>query len=252
MIRGFYYSNIWYSEDEDTRIMERQKIVAIVPAYNEAPNIGQVLDVLVNTPVINEIVVVDDGSTDNLAQIVSQYPGVTLLVNKLNRGKAYSMERGVSATTAPIIFFCDADLRALTPTIVKSIVDPVRKGSYDMFIGIRNNVMQKTVKLIAINSGERAMTRQFWKQVPNRFKHRYRIEAGLNHVARLKGNKVGWRRFPYYQTLKEKKYGLLKGTVYRWKMNADVGVAYGLSAIENGQQIKEKAKDIKEKLFKRR
>jgi len=209
----------------------RPRVAAIVPAYNEAANIGRVLQVLNATPELDEIIAVDDGSSDQTSAEVRKFPRVTLLRNDPNQGKAQSMQRGVSATTADILFFCDADLHGLTPQSVAQIIRPVAQGHFDMFIGIRNNRMQKAVQLFAVNSGERAVSRNLWEKLPAQFKHRYRIEAGLNHIARRWGRGYGWRQFDYYQTLKEQKYGFVRGTALRWWMNLDVGYAYLLAIL---------------------
>ncbi len=102
-----------------------QTVAAIVPAYNESENITRVLDVLVKTEIIDEIIVVDDGSSDNTCEVVSQYGEVKLLLNGTNHGKAYSMQKGVDHAKAEIIFFCDADLRDFSPEIATAIIDPV-------------------------------------------------------------------------------------------------------------------------------
>ena len=205
---------------------KQERIAAIVPAYNEGPRIASVLKALVDLPLLDQIIVVDDGSTDDTFQVASKFKKVMVLRNHKNRGKAYSMERGVKATDASIIFFCDADLKGLTPAIVEQIIKPVLNREYDMFIGVRNNVSQKAVKLAALNSGERALRRELWDKVPKEFKYRYRIEVGLNHIAKIKGNGYGWQKFNYYQTLKEKKYGFVEGTILRWRMNINVVWAY--------------------------
>jgi len=177
--------------------------------------------------------VVDDGSTDKTPEAVKNFGQVKLLRNNKNKGKAYSMQRGMDATKADIIFFCDADLKGLTPSMVEQIIQPVINQKYDMYIGLRNNVMQKAVNLFALNSGERALTRALWEKLPENFKYRYRIEAGLNFIARKRGRGYGWQKFDYYQTLKEKKYGIIKGTILRWWMNFDVGCAYALAIVQN-------------------
>jgi len=207
------------------------KIVAIVPAYNEAATIHRVLTVLRQTPLLDEIIVVDDGSTDDTAKVVQNFASVTLLRNVGNKGKGYSMQKGVAATNAGIIFFCDADLKQLTPEIVQSIIEPVQQGEYAMYIGVRNNMLQKAVTLFALNSGERALRREVWESLPERFKYRYRIEAGLNFIATKKHGGYGWKKFEYYQTLKEKKYGFVQGTFLRWWMNFDVMYAFALSML---------------------
>lgn len=146
-------------------------------------------------------------------------------------GKGYSMQKGINSTDADIIFFCDADLKGLTPEIVENIIKPVIKERYKMYIGIRNNVMQKTITLFALNSGERALRREVWDSLPENFKYRYRIEAGLNFIAKTKYGGYGWEKFDYYQTIKEKKYGIVNGTLLRWWMNFDVMYAYIFSII---------------------
>ncbi|PJA10730.1 hypothetical protein COX67_03445, partial [Candidatus Falkowbacteria bacterium CG_4_10_14_0_2_um_filter_36_22] len=210
-----------------------KRVAAIIPAYNEGNNIADVLSVLSRTKILNEIIVVDDGSTDKTPEAVKNFGQVKLLRNNKNKGKAYSMQRGMDATKADIIFFCDADLKGLTPSMVEQIIQPVINQKYDMYIGLRNNVMQKAVNLFALNSGERALTRALWEKLPENFKYRYRIEAGLNFIARKRGRGYGWQKFDYYQTLKEKKYGIIKGTILRWWMNFDVGCAYALAIVQN-------------------
>lgn len=205
---------------------QKEKITAIIPAYNEASRIGAVLRVITVSSIINDIVVVDDGSTDNTENEVRKFKNVRYLKNNSNLGKAQSLEIGVKSTNADILFFCDADLIGLTSEIVQSIVTPVLSRQFDMFIGLRSNIMQKTVHLFAINSGERALTREVWEKLPKYFKYKYRVEAGLNYYVNKYFSGYGYKTFDYSQPIKEKKYGFIKGTYLRWKMNLDVLSAY--------------------------
>jgi len=225
-------------------IVEKPKVAAVVPAYNESANIERVLKVLIQTQMLDEIIVIDDGSTDNTVEIVSKFNQVKLFINSENRGKAYSMNLGVEKTTADIIFFCDADLHGLTPEIIENIINPVAKNKFAMFIGIRNNVMQKMVTLFAINSGERAIRREVWGYMAECFKYRYRVEAGLNFTVQKYFGGYGSKKFDYYQTLKEKKYGFWRGSFLRWWMNIDVGYAY-LIAIVSGLRKKRQPETYK-------
>ncbi len=207
---------------------QKIKIAAIVPAYNEEAHIVDVLKVLTNSDLLNEIIVIDDGSTDHTAQKVRQFENIKFLQNSQNQGKAQAMQKGFEQTDAEIIFFCDADLQGLTVEIVSEIISPVIDGQYDMFIGLRNNVLQKMVKPFALNSGERALRREIWEKLPDKFKHSFRIEIGLNFIAKFQGNGYGSKRFDYYQTLKETKYGFFQGMLQRWRMNIDFSYAYWL------------------------
>ena len=104
-----------------------------------------------------------------------------------------------------------------------------------MFIAVRNNIMQKSIRWIALCSGERALTRTTWECLPPRFKHRFRVEVGLNHVAGRHGSGFGYAIMPVYQTVKEIKYGVLHGTVRRWWMIYDIFCALLLVGLCRGR-----------------
>jgi len=85
----------------------------VIPAYNEASviqaTIADVKKYLDLRGMIYEVIVVDDGSTDGTASIVRAMPGVTFIANEANRGKGYSVKRGVLAASGDLILFMDAD-----------------------------------------------------------------------------------------------------------------------------------------------
>ncbi len=206
---------------------KKKKVTAIIPAYNEEKNIEKVL-IAVSKSNINEIIVVDDYSTDKTSDIVKKFKKIRYLRNKENKGKGYSMDRGVRAAKNEIIFFSDADLNGLTPKIVDSIISPVRSGKYEMFIGLRKKpyllfLIKLGFKFNSIFlSGERCLTKKLWNKVPRYYKNNFKIETGLNYYAEKNGRMFGYEMFNYRQIIKEKKYPFLKATSMRWKMNFDI------------------------------
>jgi dolichyl-phosphate beta-glucosyltransferase len=92
----------------------------VIPAYNEAARITKALESVVGCVRQRgwdvEIVVVDDGSRDETADIVRNFaakaPEVRLLQNPSNRGKGYSVRNGVLHSFGDIVMFTDADLSA--------------------------------------------------------------------------------------------------------------------------------------------
>lgn len=90
----------------------------VLPAYNEAGRIGASLDKITDYAQQHawtvEVIVVNDGSTDNTANIVRQYakryPWLVLIENPGNRGKGFSVRNGMLRARGDILLFSDADL----------------------------------------------------------------------------------------------------------------------------------------------
>jgi polyisoprenyl-phosphate glycosyltransferase len=118
------------------------RIVAIVPAYNEAARITPVLDTLTRAPSIASVVVVDDGSTDDTAATAERHPEagsgkLQVVRQSANRGKGAAMRAGAEAAeAAEALLFLDADLIGLTVAHVEALVEPVRTGRVDMALGV--------------------------------------------------------------------------------------------------------------------
>lgn len=200
---------------------DTQGIAAVVPAYNEAARLPQVLRVLTTYPAFQEVIVVDDGSDDNTGKVAATFP-VRLIRNTQNRGKGTAMEQGIKATKASIIFFCDADVKGLTHDVLQQILGPVVQGKTDMVIGMRNRkiyFLRMILAVIPLLGGERALTQELWRKVPAHYKQHFMIEGALNFYARYYGKGFQYKVFRgLSQTIKEKKYGLTSGLRSRIKM----------------------------------
>ncbi len=85
------------------------RVAAIVPAFNEGPRIAAVTSVLSRCEFLDEILVVDDGSSDNTAQ-AARATGVEVLSMPSNMGKGAAVARGIAATSSDIVLLMDADL----------------------------------------------------------------------------------------------------------------------------------------------
>lgn len=118
-------------------------VTIVIPAYNESTRLGRTLDRILEFAYREawpaEIIVVDDGSTDQTAELVQAYaernPTVRLLSNPGNRGKGYSVRNGILHANGEFILFTDADLSSPieeAPKLFRALED----GS-DIAIGSR-------------------------------------------------------------------------------------------------------------------
>ncbi len=87
------------------------KISIIIPAYNAAPTIQHCLKSIFNQTFQDfEIIVVNDGSTDNTGNILKNYAGRIKIISQANQGAAQARNRGEREAAAPFVIFCDADI----------------------------------------------------------------------------------------------------------------------------------------------
>jgi glycosyltransferase involved in cell wall biosynthesis len=122
---------------------DSQPLVSIVvPAFNEAERIGQSLqkidEFMRRSSFMYELVVVDDGSTDETPTIINQSKVKVLrfIRNAQNHGKGYTVRQGVLAATGKYVLFTDADLSAPIEELDK-LLDVARNEGADVVIGSR-------------------------------------------------------------------------------------------------------------------
>lgn len=91
--------------------MTSLKISIIIPLYNGSLLINRCLDSVFNQKgkFELEVIVIDDGSTDNSVELVKQYPKSIILIQQPNQGPAAARNKGIEATTGKYLAFLDAD-----------------------------------------------------------------------------------------------------------------------------------------------
>lgn len=106
----------------------------IIPAYNETQAVGKVLEEIRSEVVESEVIVVDDGSTDDTADIAIAH-GARLIKHTRNLGYAAAMATGIQAASGEIIVTINADY-TYPATYIPKLVELVNSG-YEMAIGRR-------------------------------------------------------------------------------------------------------------------
>ena len=204
------------------------RTTAVIAAYNEENTIADVLRALTASPLIDEVIVVSDGSRDRTVEISRTFEGVRTVALHHNHGKGFAMAVGVANASNDVLFFCDGDMYNITEEHIAALVLPVVRGECDMNIGVRNrgrvaNFLHLKMKCGPVLSGIRVMRREVFETVPAQFQARFKIEAALNCFcarARLRQQQtiidgVG-------HVTKESKRGLADGLQARWEMSREV------------------------------
>ncbi|SNX55480.1 glycosyltransferase family 2 protein [Thermoanaerobacterium sp. RBIITD] len=203
-------------------------ISVIVPAYNEEKNIKNVLCILEHIDVIGEIIVVNDGSTDNTAKVASNF-NVTIVNQEKNMGKGAAIKIGIQKSIGDIIVMLDADLVGLTENHFKKLVEPILDNNADMTIGIFSSGRKTTdwaQKIAPFLSGQRAMKKKLFMEFieeKNIDVCKYGLEVALTKYAKSKKLRV--QHVPFENMthiMKEEKLGLIRGFYSRLKMYRDI------------------------------
>jgi dolichyl-phosphate beta-glucosyltransferase len=124
--------------------MNKPFLSIIIPAYNEEkrllPTLRKVCEYLSGQKYFYEIIVVDDGSTDNTLQMARDFARtnehISVLTNEQNRGKGYTVRHGILSANGEYIFFTDADLSTPIEELEKCL--PYLNNGYSVVIGSRS------------------------------------------------------------------------------------------------------------------
>lgn len=112
------------------------RVIAVIPAYNEEPRIGQTVRAVL--PFVDQAVVVDDGSADATAERAKE-AGAIVVCHALNRGQGAGLRTGTEAALrlgAEVIVHVDADGQH-DPSFIPVLIAPIREGHADVVFGSR-------------------------------------------------------------------------------------------------------------------
>ena len=102
-------------------------VSVIIPAFNSSATIHRCLDtVFAHTLTDIEVIIVDDGSTDETVRIIEEFGDRLTIIREPHAGAAAARNQGAKVSSAPFLFFCDADLE-LDPRILEKMTNVANK-----------------------------------------------------------------------------------------------------------------------------
>jgi glycosyltransferase involved in cell wall biosynthesis len=112
----------------------------VVPAYNEASTLEEVIAKLLSVPCLREIIIVDDCSTDGTSEVARRlselHSQVRMVRHQRNSGKTAALRTGFALTAGEIVIVQDADLE-YDPTDIYGVIRPILEGHADVVFGSR-------------------------------------------------------------------------------------------------------------------
>jgi glycosyltransferase involved in cell wall biosynthesis len=112
------------------------KLSICIPAFNEAPGVKKTLEELRSSYPEAEIILVDDGSTDDTLKLAKSVEGIVILSHNRNRGYGAALKTAIRSAKGEVIAWFDADGQHQTEDVEK-IIQPVFEGHLDAVIGAR-------------------------------------------------------------------------------------------------------------------
>jgi glycosyltransferase involved in cell wall biosynthesis len=157
------------------------EITFLIPAYNEARTIENVLERIASLGLDYEAIVVDDGSTDATAEIVASRAadGRVILLRKTNGGKGSALRCGIPHCRGEIVVIQDAD-GEYDPRDVPSLIEPIQRQAADVVYGSR------------LSGGRPQRAYLFWHMIGNRF---LSLLTGLLYNTTITDMETGYKAF---------------------------------------------------------
>ena len=205
--------------------MTAPTFTCLIPAYNEAARIGTVLDAVIGHPWVGAVIVIDDGSTDDTAEI-ARAKGAEVTRTAGNLGKTRALLQGLGRVTSSHIILIDADLTGLTASALTQLIDPVRTGAAMSAISLRGNA-PRTWRFIGLDyiSGERVFPREILAGQDEKLSRlpRFGFEVFLNRMMIARGDPIAIVKWPNVASpSKVAKRGVLAGLWADVAMMSDI------------------------------
>jgi len=162
--------------------MSKISISAIVPAYNEEKTIADLISVLQKSSLINEVICINDGSSDNTKKILKQFEKNIVIIDlEKNQGKGNALAQGTKKANGDIVIFLDADLISLSEKHIQLLTEPLLKHTHKVVMGYMVGNLNFSISKEL--TGQRAyFRRDLLPNLEEISKTRFGVEIFLNHL----------------------------------------------------------------------
>ena len=171
----------------------KKTVSAIVPVFNEEKTVKGVVEILLASDLIAEVICVNDGSSDKSLEILKNFGRKIKLINlKKNRGKGFALACGIKKAKGEIVAFVDSDFPNLSLKHIKTLLKPILEENFQAIIGVpkanKNGYLTPWAIYLA---GQRAYYKKdLLPHLKRMAKTRYGVETYLNPLFDKKETKI--------------------------------------------------------------
>jgi glycosyltransferase involved in cell wall biosynthesis len=171
------------------------KAAVIIPVFNEGERVLPVIEAALDSNLVKEVIVVEDGSTDRTAVLLSEWSNeVAIQTHARNLGKGEALDTGmqlVKARNYSNVVFLDGDLKGIRSIHIDSLLEPIIEDNVLMsigYLGLRKAFVKQTIyQRWGVLSGQRAIQAAVWDTLSKKDKQGFAVEAALNARLRKAG-----------------------------------------------------------------
>lgn len=206
--------------------MGKVYFTCIVPFYNESKNILRVLSVVDSIPTINQVILIDDGSTNDIYKSVAKkFKKIKLIKLAKNHGKATAVKTGLKYVKNENIVMLDADLRNLNKKELENVLLQYTKSKVDMLLmQIRggNTWLDQALRKEILFTGFRVLKTADLNKAYRLSPKRYQLEVAINQYMLDNDKKVAWMQTKVKNLHKLEKWGIVTGIIESNKMELSI------------------------------
>ena len=168
----------------DKQMSKSKSVSAIVPIYNEEKTISKVVNSLLKNNLIDEVICINDGSTDKSMDVLNQFKEKIEIVDlQKNQGKGFALSIGIKQAKGEIVAFIDADLMNLSDDHIRKLLSPMLDNETRGVVGYPSSIKGKLFNPFSNFSGERAYYKKdLISHVEEMAETRFGVEVFLNNL----------------------------------------------------------------------
>jgi len=169
---------------EIKKMNKRKSVSAIVPVFNEEKTISKVVNTLLKNNLIDEVICINDGSTDTSIDVLNQFKEKIEIIDlEKNQGKGFALSVGIKQAKGEIVAFIDADLTNLSDDHIRELLTPILNNETRGVVGYPASITGNLLNPLSNFSGERAYYKKdLVSHVEEIAETRFGVEVFLNHL----------------------------------------------------------------------